>query len=191
MLNVRRNILTNAPDLPFTTAGQTYRVKAATEAWELRQYAALRRRTFCIEQGLFPSSDHDEHDVIATPIVAVSYAAVCYDEVIGCVRIFPADDGCTWYGSRLSVTPDWRGAVPLVTSLIRAAVCTAHARGCCRFLATVQRQNAPLFRRLHWQSIEPTEIRGRPHLLMQADLSHYAPRDIALLPMAQPARAAS
>ncbi|HUB26153.1 MAG TPA: MSMEG_0567/Sll0786 family nitrogen starvation N-acetyltransferase [Tepidisphaeraceae bacterium] len=191
MLTARRNILTGAGDLPFGTSAQTYRIKLAAEAWELRGYAALRRRTFCEEQGLFDGSDHDEHDVLATPIVAVSYAAVCDDEVIGCVRIFPTDDSDTWYGSRLSVDPEWRGATPLVAGLIRAAVCTAHARGCRRFLANVQRQNAPLFRRLHWHGIEELDVRGRPHLLMRADLSHYPPRAVSIESAFEPKRVAS
>jgi putative N-acetyltransferase (TIGR04045 family) len=187
----RRNIISDAPDLPAGRGGQTYRIKIATEAWELRGYARLRRETFCVEQGLFQLGDHDEHDVIATPIIAVSDAAVCFDEVVGCVRIFPCDEAGVWYGSRLSVAPEWRGVGSLVTGLIRAAVRTAHARGCKRFLATVQRQNVPLFRRLHWRDLEEMEVRGRVHMLMQADLSHYPPLDIATLPTFKPAGAAS
>ncbi|HEX8322709.1 MAG TPA: MSMEG_0567/Sll0786 family nitrogen starvation N-acetyltransferase [Tepidisphaeraceae bacterium] len=175
MLTARRNILTDAADLPPAAGVQAYRVRLATEAWELRGYAELRRRTFCDEQGLFIGSDHDAHDVVATPIVAVSSAAVCDDEVIGCVRIYPTEADSVWYGSRLGVTPEWRGSAPLAANLIRLAVTTAHARGCTRFLATVQRQNVPLFRRLHWRGIEDMNIRGRPHVLMTADLAHYPP----------------
>lgn len=194
MLTARRNILTDHPDLPPGTAGRTYRIRLASEAWELRGYADLRRRTFCDEQGLFHGSDHDAHDVVATPIVAVSTATICDDEVIGCVRIFPtageADD--TWYGSRLGVAPEWRGAVPLVAGLIRAAVCTARARGCRRFLATVQRQNVPLFRRLHWHAVGPAEVCGVAHTLMHADLAFYPAAEAAgSLPPPQPVRAAS
>jgi putative N-acetyltransferase (TIGR04045 family) len=178
-MTIRRNILTGAPDLPATTQQQIYRIKPATEAWELRGYAQLRRQTFCEEQGLFEGSDHDERDVIATPIIAVSDAGVCLGDVIGCVRIFPCDEEGTWYGSRLAVAPEWRGSRPLVAGLIRAAVCTGHARGCSRFLATVQPQNMPLFRRLHWRGIEDIDVQGRPHLLMQADLRFYPPVDIA------------
>jgi hypothetical protein len=39
----------------------------------------------------------------------------------------------------------------------------------------VQRQNVPLFRRLHWTSLEPKTLRGRPHDLMRADLAAYPP----------------
>jgi len=187
----RRNSLTDAADLPFGAGGQSYRIKLAAEAWELQAYAALRRRTFCEEQGLFDGSDHDEHDVLATPIVAVSDACVCDGEVIGCVRIFPTHDPDTWYGSRLSVVPEWRGVFPLVAGLIRAAVSTAHARGCRRFLANVQQQNAPLFRRLHWRHIDRVDVRGTAHLLMRADLSHYPASDLALGSLVGPKRAAS
>jgi hypothetical protein len=39
----------------------------------------------------------------------------------------------------------------------------------------VQSQNAPLFRRLHWETIKEIEIHGGPHHFMQADLRHYPP----------------
>jgi hypothetical protein len=39
----------------------------------------------------------------------------------------------------------------------------------------VQSQNALLFRRLHWRTIEEVELRGRPHHFMQADIAHYPP----------------
>jgi putative N-acetyltransferase (TIGR04045 family) len=61
------------------------------------------------------------------------------------------------------------------SGLIRLAVCTAHAHGCHTFLAQVQSQNAPLFRRLHWQTLAEIEVHGLPHHLMQADLAFYPP----------------
>ena len=174
MLTRRCNILTGSPDLPPAAGVQAWDIRLATEAWELRGYAELRRRTFCAEQRLFDGSDHDAHDVVATPIVAVSSAAVCDDEVIGCVRIFPTGVEGEWFGSRLSVARDWRGCGPLAAGLIRAAVTTAIARGGVRFRATVQRQNVPLFRRLHWRVLEIVEVRDTPHALMEADLSWYS-----------------
>ena len=59
--------------------------------------------------------------------------------------------------------------------LIRLAVSSAHARGCERFLANVQSQNALLFQRLHWRSLEEFDWFGRPHHRMEADLAHYPP----------------
>ena len=58
-------------------------------------------------------------------------------------------------GARGSPLPaDYRRISALGTSLIRLAVSSAHARGCRRFYAHVQSQNAPMFRRLHWHTIE-------------------------------------
>lgn len=151
-----------------------YRIKLARDPWELREYSALRRAVFCKEQGLFNDGDEDPHDAIAIPIVAVSYAAVMEDEVVGGVRIHEQSPG-VWFGSRLAVDRNWRGVAGLAASLIRSAVTTAGGHGCHTFLANVQRANVPLFRRLHWKSLGEVEICGRPHQRMQADLAFYPP----------------
>jgi hypothetical protein len=39
----------------------------------------------------------------------------------------------------------------------------------------VQPQNVPLFQRLFWISLAEVDLHGRPHHLMQVDLSRYAP----------------
>ena len=151
-----------------------YRVKFATEAWERREAAALRRQVFCEEQGIFAGDDRDDIDAIAIPLVVISSLGVAPHDVVGTVRIHEAEPG-VWWGSRLAVAADYRRIGALGSSLIRLAVCAAHARGCRRFYAHVQSQNALLFRRLHWRTIEETELRGRPHHFMQADLAHYPP----------------
>jgi putative N-acetyltransferase (TIGR04045 family) len=151
-----------------------YRVKFATEAWERRESAALRRQVFCDEQGIFAGDDRDHIDAIAIPLVVISSLGVAPHDVVGTVRIHEAELG-VWWGSRLAVAPDYRRIGALGSSLIRLAVCSAHARGCRRFYAHVQSQNALLFRRLHWRTIEETELRGRPHHFMQADLAYYPP----------------
>jgi putative N-acetyltransferase (TIGR04045 family) len=151
-----------------------YRVKFATEAWERREAAALRRQVFCDEQGIFSGDDRDAIDTLAIPIVAVSSLALVSHEVVGTVRIHQAEPGI-WWGSRLAVAADYRKIGALGTALIRLAVSSANARGCRRFFAHVQSQNAPLFRRLRWDTIEEIEIHGRPHHFMQADLAHYPP----------------
>ena len=94
--------------------------------------------------------------------------------MVGTVRIHEAEPG-VWWGSRLAVAADYRRIGALGSALIRLAVCSAHARGCRRFYAHVQSQNALLFRRLHWRTLEETELRGRPHHFMQADLAYYPP----------------
>jgi putative N-acetyltransferase (TIGR04045 family) len=151
-----------------------YRVKFATDAWERREAAALRRRVFCDEQHIFSGDDRDTIDDVAIPIVAISSFAVAPQEVVGTVRIHQAEPG-TWWGSRLAVAADYRRIGALGTALIRLAVSSAHARGCRRFFAHVQSQNALLFRRLHWTTLAETLIHGRPHHFMQADLSRYPP----------------
>ncbi len=151
-----------------------YRIKFATDAWERREAAALRRQVFCEEQAIFQLDDRDAIDEVAIPIVAISSFAVAPQEVVGTVRIHEAEPGI-WWGSRLAVAADYRKIGALGTSLIRLAVSSAHARGCRKFLAYVQSQNASLFRRLHWQTLDERDLHGRPHHFMQASLRHYPP----------------
>jgi putative N-acetyltransferase (TIGR04045 family) len=151
-----------------------YRIKFATDHWERREAAALRRRVFCQEQAIFSGDDRDAIDDVAIPIVAISSFAVVPQEVVGTVRIHEAEPG-VWWGSRLAVAAAYRRIGALGTSLIRLAVSAAHARGCRQFFAHVQSQNAPLFTRLHWETIEEREIHGRPHHFMRADLDYYPP----------------
>lgn len=151
-----------------------YRIKFATETWERREAAALRRTVFCDEQKIFSGDDRDVTDEIAIPIVAISSFAVVPQEVVGTVRIHEAESGI-WWGSRLAVAAAYRRISALGTSLIRLAVSSAHARGCQCFYAHVQAQNVQLFWRLGWTTIEETVAHGRPHHFMQADLDRYPP----------------
>ncbi len=160
------------PVRPFVAC--EFRVKFATQPWERRQAAALRRDVFCKEQGLFTNDDRDSLDDIAIPLVALSSLGVTHEDVVGTVRIHEAEPGI-WWGSRLAVCRPYRRIGTIGTSLIRLAVSSAHARGCHRFLAHVQSQNASLFHALHWQTIEETTLLGHPHHFMQADLAHYPP----------------
>jgi putative N-acetyltransferase (TIGR04045 family) len=151
-----------------------YRIKFATEPWERREAAALRRLVFCGEQQIFSGDDRDAIDDIATTIVAISSFAIASQEVVGTVRIHEPEPG-VWWGSRLAVAPGYRRVSALGTSLIRLAVSSAHARGCRQFYAHVQSQNAPLFRRLNWHTIDEVVLHGRSHHFMLADLDHYPP----------------
>ncbi len=160
------------PFKPFVSS--EFFVKFATETWEKRNAAALRRKVFCDEQKLFSGDDRDTIDDVAIPIVALSSFTVAADEVVGTVRIHEAEPRL-WWGSRLAVAQDHRRIGALGAALIRLAVCSAHARGCRRFLAHVQSQNALLFQRLHWHPIEEVDLHGRPHMKMQADLDFYPP----------------
>lgn len=151
-----------------------YIIRFATEAWELAGAAALRHAVFCREQGLFAHDDRDTIDDVAIPIVALSMIGGQPDEVIGTVRIHHEGSGL-WWGSRLAVAETHRRVGTIGSALIRLAVSTAHARGCVRFHAHVQGQNELLFRRMRWARLEEMEMRGIPHVLMNADLGYYPP----------------
>jgi putative N-acetyltransferase (TIGR04045 family) len=160
------------PFEPFLAA--EFHVKFATSEWEKRGAAALRRKVFCEEQGIFQGSDRDAIDNVAIPIVALSLLGIAADEVVGTVRIHEEQPGL-WWGSRLAVSGPYRRIGALGTGLIRLAVSSAHARGCGRFLAHVQSQNAPLFHRLNWRTLEEVDLHGHPHHRMEADLAFYPP----------------
>jgi putative N-acetyltransferase (TIGR04045 family) len=160
------------PVSPFIAS--QYRIKYATEAWERQGAAALRRAVFCREQCMFGNDDRDDVDRVATPIVALSMLGVAADAVVGTVRIHEESPG-VWWGSRLAVAADHRRVSALGTALIRLAVSSVHGRGCTRFLAHVQSQNALLFQRLHWRTLEIVELHGRPHHRMEANLHFYPP----------------
>lgn len=156
---------------------QAFRVQWASDPWMQREAYALRRQVFCNEQALFDGDDEDDIDRLAPSVrslVALSCLAGEPDEVLGTVRIHEALPG-TWWGSRLAVRRDWRQHGKLGSTLIRLAVCSAHAQGCTEFLAHVQAQNVPLFRRMHWQVLDEMVLHGRVHALMRAELDHYPP----------------
>ena len=151
-----------------------FQIKFATDGWERQGAARLRREVFCREQHLFTEDDRDAIDDVAITIVALSLMGVAADEVVGTVRIHEAEPGL-WWGSRLAVAAPYRRVGALGTSLIQLAVSSAHALGCRRFLAHVQSQNAPLFRRLNWQTLEEVELHGALHHRMEAELAAYPP----------------
>jgi putative N-acetyltransferase (TIGR04045 family) len=163
-------------DAPFVAS--EFVVKWATEPWERREAHALRRATFCHEQGIFVGDDADATDACSQLIVAVSVVAGEHDQVVGTVRIHRDSDEAqttVWWGSRLAVHPSFRRIGRLGAGLIRLAVGSAHAQGCTRFVAHVQSQNAPMFEKLHWHTLAELNLHGRPHHHMQADLAHYPP----------------
>jgi putative N-acetyltransferase (TIGR04045 family) len=146
--------------------------KLATEAWELREYFALRRRIFCDEQRIFDGDDRDDVDERATPIVAVLRTAGVSEDIAGAVRIWEEEPG-EWFGGRLGTDRDHRKNGSIGPGLIKLAVRTACRRGCVRFRATVQERNVKLFQRLGWKVTDGTVIFGIPHARMQADLSRF------------------
>jgi putative N-acetyltransferase (TIGR04045 family) len=161
-------------ELPMEFSPSEYRIKWAQSHWEREQAYALRRAVFCIEQRLFDSDDIDSVDAHAQLIVATSCMAGIADQVVGTVRIHEAEPGI-WWGSRLAVAADFRLLGKLGATLIRLAVRSAHGLGCRKFLAHVQRQNVPMFKRLHWSALREITLHERPHQLMSADLDSYPP----------------
>ncbi len=157
---------------PFVASD--FQVKFAVEAWEQKSALALRRQVFCDEQKIFADDDRDAIDDSAINLVAIASLGIAYDDVVGTVRIHEAEPGI-WWGSRLAVAPAYRRMAAIGTSLIRLAVSSAHARGCRRFHAHVQSQNALLFQRLHWTTHAIVSLHGRPHHAMEADLAFYPP----------------
>jgi len=153
------------PFSPFLPS--EFQIKFAIDPWEKDAAAALRRKVFCEEQKIFAGDDHDAIDDVAIVLVAVSFVGVAADEVVGTVRIHEAEPGI-WWGSRLAVATDYRRIGALGAGLIRLAVSSARARGCTRFLANVQSQNALLFGKLHWGALAQMDLHGRPHHLMEA-----------------------
>ena len=151
-----------------------YRFQLARSPEEIDAYFELRQAIFCQEQGLFARSDRDESDPISYPIIAVATSDV--EQIVGVVRIYEPEPGL-WYGGRLGVHPDYRRVGRIGKGLIKKAVTTANTWGCRQFLATVQQQNVPFFRRLHWHSRQEVIICDRQHHLMEADLAYYPPTE--------------
>lgn len=145
-----------------------YQFKLAVSSGEIAAYYQLRQEIFCLEQGLFASSDRDQYDLIAYPIVATDEN----QEVVGIVRIYEIEPRL-WYGGRLGVRQGDRRVGRIGKGLINKAVTTANTWGCDRFLATVQLPNVRFFQRLHWNSLKEIIICDRPHHLMEADLEFY------------------
>ncbi|KCV83318.1 histone acetyltransferase HPA2 [Actibacterium atlanticum] len=159
---------------PKTFLSPDFIIRAAAQPWELEGVRALRQAVFVNEQGIFETDDRDEIDDIAMPLAAISTFAAEADQVVGTVRIHEETPGI-WRGSRLAVAQSHRRMGRLGAELIHLAVSTANGRGCDTFLAQVQMQNVPLFKRLRWAPLSTIEVHGVPHMEMQADLTFYPP----------------
>ncbi|MDJ0572605.1 MAG: GNAT family N-acyltransferase [Pleurocapsa sp. MO_192.B19] len=61
-----------------------YQFKLALSPTHIKAYFLLRQQIFCQEQGIFETSDRDEYDSIAYPIVAINHD----NKVVGVVRIY-------------------------------------------------------------------------------------------------------
>lgn len=153
-----------------------FQLKTVTEAWERRQYFALRKKVFSEEQKIFTGSEKDSADFRSIAIIALSNCFAVADDVVGAVRIYrdDNDEPHTWFGGRLCVAQSYRSSgKALGMALINEAVCRAKDSGARRFFANVQPQNQRYFQRYHWQPLAEVRINGMAHIRMQADLTQY------------------
>jgi radical SAM protein (TIGR04043 family)/putative N-acetyltransferase (TIGR04045 family) len=125
----------------------------------------IRREVFVLEQKLFSNSDFDEDDAKSIHLVAE-----WNHQVVGTVRVFPANHNGHWIGGRLAVRKEHRntGAGEI---LVREAMHFVKSRGCTKFTAHIQSKNVSFFSRIGWKTVEPVkDYFGKPHQLMEANL---------------------
>lgn len=169
-------LLNESLPLPAFFQPGEYRIELAHSDYQKAGCFALRRQVFCLEQKIFEADDRDEIDEHSLILSASSCMFGHSDEVVGTVRIHEPEPRL-WWGSRLAVAKPHRRIGGLGAALIKLAVGTAKFHGAELFLAHVQVQNFNLFRALHWHVRDNRLIHGRPHYLMQADLTEYEPID--------------
>jgi radical SAM protein (TIGR04043 family)/putative N-acetyltransferase (TIGR04045 family) len=125
----------------------------------------IRKEVFVLEQKIFSNSDLDENDSKSIHLVVE-----WNDQVVGTVRVFPANNNGHWIGGRLAVKKEYRntGTGEL---LVHEAIQCVKSRGCTKFTAYIQLENVSFFSRLGWKTIEPVKDHfGKPHQLMEANL---------------------
>lgn len=135
---------------------------------EKKLCARIRHSVFVEEQGVFASSDRDEHDdKPATVHILGTVGSV----VGGTVRIYPLGPPGLWKGDRLAVLPELRRLV-LGKRLVQQAVKSAGSLGGTEMHAHVQVPNTSFFVRLGWEPIgEPAPYHGVAHQKMSIRLS--------------------
>lgn len=147
----------------------------AETAAELAAYHRLRADFFVDHQQLFTGSDRD--DVDDDPRTVVILARDATGEIVGGVRLAPAEPGRDigwWNGSRLVVNRRGQSLHGVGGALVRAACAAAEAAGVLRFDATVQAQNERMFTRLGWQTVRRLELHGMAHVLMRYPIDRIA-----------------
>ena len=140
---------------------------AATDG-EKKLCARIRHSVFVEEQGIFASSDRDEHDDDpGTTHILGTVGTV----VGGTVRIYRLEPPGLWRGDRLAVLPQLRQLV-LGKRLVQLAVQSAGALGGTEMHAYVQVPNTSFFVRLGWDPVgEPAPYHGVAHQKMSIRLS--------------------
>lgn len=153
----------------MTDAKVTSRLALSPE--EIGTHHLIRHQVFVEEQGVFDSSDKDEHDADS----AVRHVLGFVDDVPGgTVRLYrvpscePGED--LWKGDRLAVLPEFRHT-GLGGPLVRYAVNAAGEAGGDRMIAYIQPSNVVFFKRLGWHADgEPATYLGSPHQKMWIEL---------------------
>jgi putative N-acetyltransferase (TIGR04045 family) len=166
------HLLSQTPEAAAYFYPGEYSIEQATTDWQKAGCYKLRRQVFCHEQKIF---EHDDRDALDDACILLAAAACLFghkDDVVGTVRIHQPEPGL-WWGSRLAVAKPFRRIGGLGSALIRLAVGTAKFHGAETFLAHVQAQNLKLFESLDWRALDEKTIHGRPHYLMQADITAY------------------
>ncbi len=131
---------------------------------ELAQCFDIRRKVFVQEQHLFEDTDIDDHDGHA-----IYLAAFFQNRIIGTVRMY-GDDAGNWWGGRLAVLKKYRGRAG--RELVLAAVAEAKLQGAVHFFANILSENVNFFKNIGWRCVkEEFVLHGRPHQLVEADLS--------------------
>lgn len=127
----------------------------------------IRHQTFVVEQGLFESTDQDQHDADSRVRHVVAFVD---DQPAGTVRLYRVDSPSPgeelWKGDRLAVLPQFRRH-RLGGPLVRHAVATASEAGGDRMIAYIQPANVAFFERLGWHvDGDPGDYLGSPHQRM-------------------------
>jgi len=148
-------------------------IKVAAAPEEIGAYFDIRRQVFVTEQQIFETSDVDDHDAVAIPILALADGLAA-----GTVRCYPKRPGraCVWFGGRLAVHREHRTSCNIGALLVRRAVEIMEGRSDVkRFLATIQIQNVRFFKRLGWVCLgKPFMMNARKHQMMEKPLRRIA-----------------
>lgn len=147
-----------------------YVLKVVEAAAELEQYFAVRAAIFVDEQGIFGESDRDKYDAVAIPIAAQDRIT---GRIVGTVRCYQTGND-TWVGGRLAVLPEFRGT--LGPALVQKAVEEVCIKGGRQLVAYVQLQNVRFFQRLGWRRTGEIVYCGKPHIVMEANLTSRLPQ---------------
>jgi radical SAM protein (TIGR04043 family)/putative N-acetyltransferase (TIGR04045 family) len=141
---------------------------SARNEQEIAEAFAIRHAVFVKEQGLFETSDVDQHDAASIHLVAK-----IGNETIGTVRVFQPEGNANghWIGGRLAVLKRFRKG-RAGAQLVKEAMKRVKKKGATCFTAHIQEKNVPFFKRLGWRPIASMQnFMNRPHQKMQADLN--------------------